>query len=129
MNRILDITQCISYNQSEQVSGLKLGAEIITIKEARGPAFPAVTIDAIVLGDTHKEKPKNFAYRTLMTADGLEIDTIKTTSSESCDDFEGMGTICSWTVDSQELVKLKIRMNGNYVVFRDETAKSYGYCW
>jgi hypothetical protein len=128
------VSTCLSYSENEDSSSVKLENKILTLREGSGPAFPAVTVDGIFLGDPLGHKLEGFKFKTSLDADALTVETMKTLSNESCTDFGWVediyfGVICSQDFQSQSLVKLKIKLNGNYVVFKDETAKTFGYCW
>lgn len=123
-------TKCLGMNRSNQTSSEIFVVETVVVRQAQGPAFPAVTKKAILIGKSGNATLPNFNYQQTLTANHLALNTIRNIATESCDDFgDDWGTICSTNYTRQDNVKVKIKLNGAYLVYFNESQQIYGYCW
>lgn len=122
-------TQCLGMSRQEYTSNEIFVVEDVIVRPARGPAFPEVTKKAILLGKSENRNLPNLNYQANLTDTHLSLNTTRNIATESCDYYDELGTICSTTYTREDNVKVRIKMNGSYLVFFKEAQQVYGYCW
>ena len=120
---------CLGFNKANRTFEDSLVAQTLTLRPARGPAFPALTMRVLLLGRAQDIAHPQLNYTQSLGASELTLTTMKTTTTRSCEYYEGMGTVCSNDYETQNNLKLRIRFNGVYLTFLDETNGVYAYCW
>lgn len=122
-------TQCLGMNRNDATSSEIFVVQTVVVRSSRGPAFPAVTKKAILIGKAENATLLNLNYQQTLNASHLALNTTRNITSESCDYYEDIGTLCSSTSTREDNVKVKIKMNGAYLVYFNEALQTYGYCW
>lgn len=122
-------TKCLGMNKNSSTFYDVLVVEDVLLKRGAGPAFPDKRIKAVLLGKSQPSVEFGMNYSEKLTADGLDLVTAKTVTTEDCVDDEDFGQWCSDNYDVKKDVKIRIKFVSPYLVYHDSTNGVYGYCW
>lgn len=119
---------CLGFDKTNRSHSDVPLVQTLTLRAARGPAFPAETKKVILLGKPEWMVYSQLNYGQELTASELKLTTMRTRSREVCEDIDDLD-FCSTEYDRVVDLKLRVRFNGQYLTYSDDTHGVFAYCW